>query len=231
MTALAGRVAVVTGASRGIGAATAAALEELGATVLRIARSLPARRHDRGEDIPCDLTDAAAWARTADAILARHGAPHVVVSNAGAFAMRPLEHTSDADFDAQLDVNLTGAFRVARALLPAMKARGDGVFIHVGSVVDHVGFPGNVAYAASKFGLRGMHEVLCAEFRGSGVRLSLVSPGPTDTDVWAPIDPDQRPDLPNRADMLRADDVAAAIAFVATRPAHVHVDWLRLGPA
>jgi NADP-dependent 3-hydroxy acid dehydrogenase YdfG len=112
-----------------------------------------------------------------------------------------------------------------------LKAAGRGCFITVGSVADHVGFPENAAYAASKYGLRGLHETLVAEYRGSGVRLTLVSPGPTDTALWEPFDPDRRPGVPRRADMLRPADVAAAVLFVATRPPHVLIDWLRLGPA
>jgi NADP-dependent 3-hydroxy acid dehydrogenase YdfG len=78
--------------------------------------------------------------------------------------------------------------------------------------------------------VRGLHETLVQEYRGSGVRLTLVSPGPTDTPVWDPFDPDRREGFIPRAGMLRPADVADAILFVATRPPHVHIDWLRLGP-
>ena len=230
MNDLAGQVAVVTGASRGIGAATAVVLASAGARVVRIARSLPAVRGGVFHDVPCDLTDAAAWHAAATRLLAELGPPHIVVSNAGAFIMKPLHDTTQDDFDAQVHINLRAPFAVARALLPAMRAAGRGTFVHIGSVADHSAFPDNAAYAASKFGLRGLHEVLAAEFRGSGVRLCLVSPGPTDTGVWDPIDPDRQPHLPDRASMLRPGDVAEAVLFVATRPANVHVDWLRLGP-
>jgi 3alpha(or 20beta)-hydroxysteroid dehydrogenase len=227
---LAGQVAVVTGASRGIGAATAAVLARAGALVVRVSRSLPVARGNAFRDFPCDLTDAAAWQSTASRILAEHGPPDIVVSNAGAFIMKPLHDTTQDEFDVQVHLNLRAPFAVARALLPAMRAAGRGTFVHIGSVADHSAFPENAAYAASKFGLRGLHEVLVAEFRGSGVRLCLVSPGPTDTGVWDPIDPDRQPHLPDRASMLRPGDVAEAVLFVATRPANVHVDWLRLGP-
>jgi NADP-dependent 3-hydroxy acid dehydrogenase YdfG len=111
-----------------------------------------------------------------------------------------------------------------------MRAAGRGSFITVGSVADHTGYPENSAYAASKFGVRGLHETLLAEYRGTGVRLTLVSPGPTDTSVWDPVDPDRREGFIPRAGMLRPRDVAEAVLFVATRPDHVLIDWLRLGP-
>jgi len=226
---LAGRVALVTGASRGIGAATAEALLAAGARVVRVARTLPPT--DGCLDFPTDLTDDAQVEALAERVRREVGAPDVVVSNAGGFLLRPLADTSVADFDAQIAINLRAPFALARALLPMLKAAGRGCFITIGSVADHVGFPENAAYAASKYGLRGLHETLVAEYRGSGVRLTLVSPGPTDTAVWEPFDPDRREGFPRRADMLRPADVADAVLFVATRPPHVLIDWLRLGPA
>lgn len=228
MSALAGRVALVTGASRGIGAATAEALRAAGARVVRVARAL--RPGADFLDLPADLTDAAQVEALAERVRAEVGPPDVVVSNAGGFLLRPLDRTTVADFDAQVAINLRAAFAVARAFLPMLRDAGRGCFVTVGSVADHVGFPENAAYAASKYGLRGLHETLLAEFRGTGVRLTLVSPGPTDTDIWAPFDPDRREGFPRRADMLRPADVADAVVFVATRPPHVLVDWLRLGP-
>jgi len=231
VTRLARRVAVVTGASRGIGAATAELLAGEGAQVIRVARTLTAGSHGSFHDVPCDLTDPAQVNRLGVRIVTQHGAPDIVVSNAGSFLLRPLEKTDPAEFQQQLAVNLAAPFNVARAFLPAMRNAGKGSFINMGSIADHVGFPENAAYAASKFGLRGLHETLVAEYRGSGVRLTLVSPGPTDTDMWDGVDLEQRPELTPRFRMLRPNDVAEAVVFVATRPAHVLVDWLRLGPA
>jgi NAD(P)-dependent dehydrogenase (short-subunit alcohol dehydrogenase family) len=228
VTALAGRVALVTGASRGIGAATAEALRAVGARVVRVARALPPG--DDFLDLPADLTDPAQVEALAERVRGDVGPPDLVVSNAGGFLLRPLEQTTMAEFDAQVAINLRAAFAVARAFLPMLRDAGRGTFITVGSVADHVGFPENAAYAASKYGLRGLHETLLAEFRGTGVRLTLISPGPTDTDIWAPFDPDRREGFPRRAEMLRPADVADAVLFIATRPPHVLVDWLRLGP-
>jgi len=230
VTRLAGQLAVVTGASRGIGAAAAALLAAEGARVIRVARTLTQATANRIEDVPCDLTDPGQVSRLGSRIVDQHGAPDVVVSNAGAFLLRALEATEPADLELQLRANLAAPFYVARAFLPAMRAAGKGSFITIGSVADHLGLPENSAYAASKFGLRGLHETLLAEYRGTGVRLTLISPGATDTAVWDPVDPDHREGFPRRADMLRPADVAEAILFVASRPEHVLIDWLRLEP-
>ncbi len=230
MTRLAGRVALVTGASRGIGAAVAAALAGEGARVVRVARSLAESTAERIQDIPCDLTDPKQVRQLGSRVIAQHGTPDIVVSNAGAFLLRPLEETEPADLETQLAVNVRAPLYVAQAFLPAMRAAGRGSYISVGSAADHAGYPENAAYAASKYGLRGLHEALLAEYRGTGVRLTLVSPGPTDTAVWDPVDPDHREGFIHRSDMLRPADVADAIVFVATRPPHVLIDWLRLGP-
>lgn len=230
MTTLAGRVALVTGASRGIGAAVAEAFGAAGATVVRVARSLDDASHQAGLDIRADLTDTAQVSKMAERVRAETGVPDVVVHNAGGFLLKRLADTTPSEFDEQVRVNLRAAFLVARELLPAMAALGRGTYVSVGSVADHVGFPENAAYAAAKYGLRGLHETLVAEYWGTGVRLTLVSPGPTDTAIWDPFDPDHRPGFPARAAMLRPSDVADAILFVATRPPSVQVDWLRLGP-
>jgi NAD(P)-dependent dehydrogenase (short-subunit alcohol dehydrogenase family) len=231
VSGLAGRVALVTGASRGIGAAVAGILLAEGARVIRVARTLNEAASGQVQDLPCDLTDPDQVSRLASRVIDQYGAPDIVVSNAGAFLLRTLEATTPAELEVQLAANIKAPFYVAKAFLPAMRQAGRGTFITVGSVADHVGFPENAAYAASKYGSRGLHETLLAEYRGTGVRLTLVSPGPTDTAVWDPVDPDNREGFIPRANMLRPADVAEAILFVATRPSNVHLDWLRLGPS
>jgi NAD(P)-dependent dehydrogenase (short-subunit alcohol dehydrogenase family) len=227
---LEGRLALVTGASRGIGAAIARALAGAGARVARVARHLADSDEGPWLDLPCDLTDAAQVERLAEHLLRSGGVPAVVVNNAGGFLLRPLEQTTAAEFEAQLALNLRGSFLLARAFLPPMRDAGGGAFISIGSVADHTGFPENAAYAASKYGLRGLHETLATEYRGTGVRLTLVSPGATDTTIWDPFAPERRPGFPPRIAMLRPEDVADAVLFAATRPEHVHVDWIRMQP-
>jgi NADP-dependent 3-hydroxy acid dehydrogenase YdfG len=152
----------------------------------------------------------------------------VLVNNAGVFPLAPVEETSAADFAATLDANLVAPFAFARAFVGEMRARGSGHLVTVGSVADRMTFPENGAYAASKYGLRALHEVLRAELRGSGVRASLVSPGPVDTPLWDAIGPDERPGFTPRAQMLSAAAVAEAIVWVVGQPDAVNVDELRL---
>ena len=230
MPALDGRVAVVTGASRGIGAAIAAQLRDAGARVVRAARSLTEGANDGCHDLRCDVSDPRSVDALAARVLSEHGVPEVVVSNAGAFLLKPLEATTPEELETQIAANLRGPFYLARAFLPPMRKAHRGSFIAVGSVADHTAYPENTAYAATKFGLRGLHETLVAEYRGSGVRITLVSPGPTDTSVWDPVDPDSREGFIPRAGMLRPADVADAVLFAVTRPAHVHLDWVRINP-
>jgi NADP-dependent 3-hydroxy acid dehydrogenase YdfG len=228
---LAGKLAVVTGASRGIGLAIGAGLRAGGAHVVRLARSLRDRVAENETDLACDLTDAAAVDRVVTHIRTVLGVPDILVNNAGVFLVRPVEETSPDEFARTLSTNVTGAFLIAHALLPAFKERASGHLVTIGSVADHVGFPGSSAYAASKFGLRGLHEALTAELAGTGVRTTLVSPGPVDTALWDEVDPDRRPGFTKRRDMLLAGDVAEAVVFAVTRPSRVAVTELRLAPA
>lgn len=232
---LAGRRIVVTGASRGIGLAVARAAAALGAEVALLARSADAlaREAERlgalAVPVPCDVSDAAAVERAAAAVHARwpDGA-HALVNNAGVFSLAPIVATDPDLFRRTLDVNLVAPFLAVRAFVSAMQTRGDGHVVTIGSVADRAIFPENGAYAASKYGARALHEVLRAELRGSGVRATLVSPGPTDTPLWDPHDPDNRAGFTPRAAMLAAEAVADAVCWALTRPAAVNVDELRL---
>jgi NAD(P)-dependent dehydrogenase (short-subunit alcohol dehydrogenase family) len=231
VTLLSGRVAVITGASRGIGLATAESLADQGATVVRLARSLTDGARGRFSDLRCDLADGGEIERASARILEEWGPPAIVVQNAGAFVLKTLEATAQAEFDQVIALNVRAPFLLARQLLPAMRAVRSGIHITIGSISDHTGYPENSAYTASKFGVRGLHEALEAEYRGSGVRFTLISPGPTDTAVWDPVDPDSRPGFLPRSSMLRCEDVAEAVLFAATRPPRATVEWLRLMPS
>lgn len=178
--------------------------------------------------VPCDLTSATAVDGALTRIAREIGTPDLLVNNAGSFALGAVGSMPPAEVEQMLQLNLMAPYRLMHALVPAMRARGSGHVVTIGSVADRSTFPDNAGYAAGKFGARAMHEVLRQELRGSGVRVSLVSPGPTDTPIWDPIDPDSRPGFPSRAQMLPAHAVADAVVWVATRPVGVNIDELRL---
>ncbi len=233
MDDLAGRSALVTGATSGIGAACARALASAGAEVFLVARrrDLLARIADEigGHDLPADLADDGQVENLSAEVAARlGGTPDVLVHAAGVFSLAPLHQTGVEDLDRSLTVNLRSAFLLARAFLPGMLRRNRGDIVLVGSVAGRAAFPDNGAYSASKFGLRGMHEVLREETRGTGVRTSLVEPGACDTPLWDPIDRDRHPGLPPRDGMLEAGQVAEAILFLVTRPATVQIPLLQI---
>lgn len=232
---LAGRTALVTGASRGIGADVARRLAADGARVVLLARGRSALQGLAEELGPgtvvstCDVRDPAAVLQASAQILdATEGGPDIIVNNAGAFLIAPTHGTAVDEFRATVEVNLTAPFTFVRAFLPGMLARGRGHVVTVGSIADRAIFPGNAAYAASKHGLRALHEVMRAELRGSGVRATLVSPGPVDTELWDAVDPDHQPGFTPRAQMLSPADVADAILYAVTAPITVNVDELRL---
>ena len=226
---------MVTGASRGIGLAIARRLHSSGARVAMIARKADALRAAAESlgplalPVTCDLANGAAAADAVATITdAFGGAPDVLVNNAGAFALVPVDELDPRDFAAALDINLVAPFRLIHALLPAMRARRAGHIVTIGSVADRAVFPGNASYAPSKYGARALHEVLRLETRGSGLRATLVSPGQVDTPLWDAIDPDNRAGFTPRTQMLRPDAVAEAVIYALTQPADVNVDELRL---
>lgn len=229
MTVDANTLAVVTGASRGIGHAIAARLRDSGARVVGLARSFSTTCAQAGGDIGCDVTSEAAVRDAIALVVKECGVPDVLVNNAGAFLLQGLSATTPDQFKTQMDTNVLGPFLVLRALAPHMAVEG-GHVVTIGSVVDYQTFPGNAAYGSSKHALRALHEVLAAEYRGQ-LRTTLISPGPTNTELWDPVDPDSRDDLPNRSTMLHPDDVADAVLFAITRPTRANIDVIRVSPS
>jgi len=235
---LAGRTALVTGASRGIGAAIARRLARHGARVALVSRDeralelLASELGGGAVAAACDLHLPGA-ADVVQAVLDDLGveSPDILVNNAGSFTIAPAHETSVDVFRETLELNLTAPFAFVRAFLPGMQSRARGHIVTVGSIADRAVFPGNAAYAASKHGLRALHEVLRAELRGTGVRASLVSPGPVNTGLWDVVDPDRRDGFTPRAQMREPDAVADAVSYVVTAPEQLNVDELRLSRA
>jgi NADP-dependent 3-hydroxy acid dehydrogenase YdfG len=227
---LLGKIAVVTGASRGIGLAVADELRAAGAHTVRLARSLSDGSGDRETTLRCDVTRPDDVERAMGRIEAALGVPDIVVNNAGVFFVKRLDETTADMFAQSIATNLTGPFLIAHAFVPAMVRRGSGHLVTIGSSSDRIAYPGNSAYAASKYGVRGLHEVIAAELAGTGVRTTLVSPGAVNTEMWDPIDPDRNEGFRKRADMMRAEDVAEAVLFAVTREERVTVTEIRMAP-
>jgi NADP-dependent 3-hydroxy acid dehydrogenase YdfG len=234
-SSLAPETALVTGGSRGIGLAIARALVREGVRVALVARGageLEASANELGNRSVAVAADVSVASEVDRAICEVRDAfgdvPDLLINNAGIFNPKPLHELTPEEFERMMKVNLIAPFVVLRALLPAWRERGHGHVITIGSVADRSIFPDNGAYSASKFGIRGMHEVLRAETRGTGVRTTLISPSATDTPLWETVTLAPGNRFPPRNEMLGADAVADAVVWAAMRPANVNVDELRI---
>jgi NADP-dependent 3-hydroxy acid dehydrogenase YdfG len=235
MGSLSGSTAVVTGASRGIGAGIAAALAAEGVRVALLARSEAklnelSSKLDGSVAIRCDITKPSDVEQAVKKIAREFGGgPDILVNNAGIFGISSVEDTSTEFLVDTINTNLVGPFLFLRSFAGEMKKRGKGHVITIGSIADRTIFSGNAAYSAAKFAMRAVHEVLRTELRGTGVRATLISPAATDTAIWDTVkltDPADHPD--EERPMLDPDDVVRAVLFALTQPEHVNVDELRL---
>lgn len=191
-------IAVVTGASQGIGRAIAEAFAERDdAKVALVARTrsklesvADACRTQGGEPlvVPTDVTKDDDVAEMADRIRDTWDIPDVLVNNAGMFTYSPLGDLTLDGFRKQIDVNLTGSFAVTRAFLPAMRERGRGHLFYMGSVASVKAYPGNAGYCAAKHGVRGLARVVREETKNEGLRVTTVIPGATHTPTWDGVD-------------------------------------------
>jgi 3-oxoacyl-[acyl-carrier protein] reductase len=224
---LSGKVALVTGASRGIGRATAQRLAEQGATVIAAARGdhaagcvadITGRGH-RAEALSVDVTDASALERVPAGIIERHGRLDVVVSNAGIARDQLLIRMKRAEWDAVLATNLTATFVLAQAAMrPMLKQRG-GRIIAVSSVVGQMGNAGQTNYAASKAGLVGFVKALAREVASRGITVNAIAPGMIDTDMARALADKRQGDWSAQIPLGRlgtADEIAAAACFLAS---------------
>ncbi|HET7431139.1 MAG TPA: SDR family NAD(P)-dependent oxidoreductase [Nocardioides sp.] len=231
------RTAVVTGASSGIGAATARVLAAAGFHVV-----CAARRRDRvealaaeidGTAVECDVTDRDAVTRLAEAVGDRLD---VLVNNAGgAFGSDPVETADPEQWRAMFEVNVIGLLQVTQALLPALRASGDAVIVNVGSTAGRIAYEGGGGYTAAKHGTQVVTETLRLELVGEPIRISEVAPGMVQTDEFALVRfggdrAKAEAVYAGVPDPLVAEDVADAIGWIATRPSHVNIDELVIRP-
>ena len=216
MDGLNGRVALVTGASRGIGAAVARALDGAGVQLALASRS--------GDDLgiagalaqPCDVRKAKDLESIVAAAVARFGRLDIVVVNAGVGAYGPFLELDPEHLEEMIDVNVKGAIYAARAALPHLIKSDAADFVMLASEAGRRGLPYEAVYCASKFAQVGLTRALDHELREQGVRCTNVCPGGVATDFA--MGRGRTPDMPALTGMMRAEDIAETVMFVLTRP-------------
>ncbi|WP_291381673.1 SDR family NAD(P)-dependent oxidoreductase [Demequina sp.] len=231
---MAQRTAVVTGASSGIGAATARLLAQQGWHVV-----IGARRLDRLEELAAqiggtahvlDVTDQA----SVDAFCEAVDECHLLVNNAGgALGTTSIAEADDAEWMQMFEMNVMGTLRVTRALLPKLVASGDGQMVSLGSIAAFEPYPSGAGYNAAKHAVKALTRVLRLEMRGQPIRVCEIDPGLVETEfsvVRFSGDRERAKKVYQGMTPLTAEDIAEAIAWVASRPAHVNIDQLVIMP-
>jgi NADP-dependent 3-hydroxy acid dehydrogenase YdfG len=233
--ALSGKVALVTGAGRGIGRAIALAFAEEGAAVALVARSradlagVAAEIRERGGRalaVPTDVTQDAAVESVMENVAGELGRLDVLVTSAGTAFFAPVADSKPGDWDAMLALNLRAVMVCCRAALPTMMRQRSGTILNVASIAAKRALPGSAVYTATKMAVVGFSRVLAEELRAHGVRVGVLVPGAVDTPLW-----DSLGSSPPRDKMLRPEDVARAAVLMAALPPHASLEELTLLPA
>jgi 3-oxoacyl-[acyl-carrier protein] reductase len=216
MNGLSGRVALVTGASGGIGAAVARSLAEQGVRLGLASRSGGDLGIDGSIAAPCDVRDPAAVGAFVEQIVSRFGSLDIVIANAGVGAYGPFLELDPGNLEEMLDTNVKGTIYTIRSALPHLLESDRADIVTVASEAGRRGLPFEAVYSASKFAQVGFTRALDHELRPQGVRCTNVCPGGVATGFA--MGRGRTPDMPELAGMMSADDVAEAVLFVLTRP-------------
>ena len=240
------KVAIVTGGSRGIGACIARRLAADGAAVAVVAHTARTKAEavtreiaeagGRAAPFQADVSQVADCERLAAEVADAFGTVDILINNAGVYYPLPIEETTEALWDAQIDINLKGSFFMVKAVAPAMKAKGAGKIVNIGSTLGLVGGQGGSAYCASKGGQMILTKALCMELAPHGINVNAVAPGAAETDMNAAFRAE--PGLVERKNALspvgrywmNADDVSGAVAYLvsseadAVHGAHLAID-------
>ena len=226
MTTLTGQIALVTGASRGIGRAIAMEMAKQGAAVIGTATSEAGARDidaalkaTGGAGVVLNVNDVAACDALIDSIVKERGALNILVNNAGITQDNLAMRMKDEEWSSVIDTNLSAVFRLSRGVLrPMMKAKG-GRIINITSVVGSSGNPGQANYAAAKAGVAGMSRALAREIGSRNITVNCVAPGFIDTDMTKSLSEDQQNSLKANIPLQRLgtpEDIAHAVAFLAS---------------
>ena len=216
-----GKVALVTGASGGIGAAVARRLHDAGASIGLLSRHGDDLGLDRGLGVVCDVRDRSAVAEATAAVVERFGALQIVIANAGVGAYGPFLELDPERVEEMIDVNLKGTLYTAAAALPHLIESGEGDFVSLASVAGLRAFPGESVYNASKFGQLGFTRSLDHELRERGVRATCICPGGVNTGFA--IGSGRKEGDPELEGMLTAEEVADVVLFTLTRPRRMRI--------
>jgi len=231
MPDLTGKVAIVTGSTKGIGLAIAERMLGAGASVVISSRTEDAvhtvadRLDDRAIGVPCDVADPAACRTLVDQTVERLGRLDVLVNNAGLGIFKPITEMTVEEWRLQVDVNLGGVFYCSQAAIPHLSETGDGFIVNIASLASRNTFASGTGYNASKFGLLGMTEAMMLDVRHDDVRVSIVMPGSVDTHFNG-----HEPAL-ERTWRLHADDCALAVMQILDYPKQAHVSRVEMRPS
>ncbi|MBM4185588.1 MAG: SDR family oxidoreductase [Gemmatimonadetes bacterium] len=231
MPNLTGKVAIVTGSTKGIGRAIAEQLHAAGASVVVSSRTaadvaaVAKRLGPRALGIACDVADPTACQSLVDQTVSRLGRVDILVNNAGFGIFKSIADLTIDEWRRQIDVNLGGVFYCSKAALPHLAATGDGFIINIGSLAGRNYFAGGTAYNASKAGLIGMTEAMMLDVRQQNVRVSVIMPGSVNTWFRGATQSS------GRSWPLEADDVALAVVQMLDYPKGAHPSRIELRPS